>query len=198
MLTPPPADAVVLFDGTSLEAWETNGWSIQDGLMVAGKGDIVSKPVFGDAHIHVEFLIPDKRSEAIGNRGNSGVYLMSLYEIQIFDSHPMHRVQLYPDGQCASVYGETPPLFNACRKPGEWQSFDIIWTAPVFEGDVLVSPAKVTLFHNGVLVHHNQVVRGPTTHRDILPYHPHRSELPLKIQGHGAEVAFRNIWVRRL
>jgi hypothetical protein len=198
ILLSPPSDAVVLFDGKGLDAWQDNLWTLREGLLIAGEGDLQSKAVFGDCQIHLEFRIPEQPSRDLGNRGNSGVFPMSFYEIQIFDAHPMHAVKLYPDGQCAAIYGETPPLKNACRKPGEWQSFDILFTAPRFLEGRLVAPARVTLFHNGVLVHLNEPVRGPTTHKTILTYEPHAPELPFKIQGHGSSVAFRNIWVRKL
>ena len=110
----------------------------------------------------------------------------------------MHEEQIYPDGQAASIYGQTPPLVNACRKPGQWQSFDIVFTAPVFEGEKLVKRAKVTVFHNGVLVHWDQEIMGPMTHRRIDPYRPHPAKLPLVLQGHSSPLRFRNIWIRPL
>lgn len=110
----------------------------------------------------------------------------------------MHEEKLYADGQCASIYGQTPPLVNACRKPGEWQSFDITFTAPVFEGELLASPAYVTVYHNGLLVQNHEKVRGPTLHRGIAPYKAHASKLPITLKGHDSKVEFRNIWVRPL
>ena len=121
---------------------------------------------------------------------------MGRYEVQIFDSHPSHKLQVYPDGQCAAIYGETPPLVNACRKPSQWQSFDIIFTAPVFTDGKLSKPASVTMLHNGVLVHFNTVIHGPVQWRSIAQYKPHADKLPLKLQGHGSPVRFRNIWIR--
>ncbi len=129
------------------------------------------------------------------SRGNSGVLLMHLYELQIFDSY---SEKLYADGICAAIYGETPPLVNVCRKPGEWQSFDIVFHVPVFKDGHLQRPASLTVFHNGVLVHDNTPIYGPMAHCDILPYQPHAARLPLALQGHGNPVRFRNIWIRPL
>ncbi|MCH7224958.1 DUF1080 domain-containing protein [Haloferula sp. A504] len=197
--TPAPADAVVLFGGTGMDQWQVaEGWQVADGALVAGKRAMRTRQSFGDCQIHLEFMVPDVESPNFSDRGNNGVGLMGLYEIQIFDSHPMHEKKLYADGQCAAIYGETPPLVNACRRPGEWQSFDIVFIAPVFEGDKLVSPAYVTVHHNGVLVHHHEPIRGPVRWRGIAPYKPHPPKLPLVLMSHGSEVRFRNIWVRDL
>lgn len=197
--TPAPADAVVLFDGSGMDAWdEGEGWVVADGAMVAGKQPLRTKQAFGDCQIHVEFMVPDVESPNFSDRGNNGIGLMGRYEIQIFDSHPMHEKKVYADGQCAAIYGETPPMVNACRKPGEWQSYDIVFIAPVFEGDKLVSPARVTVHHNGVLVHHNEEIRGPVRWRGIAPYSPHPAKLPLVLMSHGSKVKFRNLWVRDL
>jgi hypothetical protein len=123
---------------------------------------------------------------------------MGRYEIQIFDSHWDHAEHIYPDGQAAAIYGETPPLVNACRAPGEWQSYDITFTAPVFDGDELIERAKVTVLHNGVRVHVDREIMGPIAHLRVAPYRPHAPELPLNLQGHGSPVRFRNVWIRRL
>jgi hypothetical protein len=129
------------------------------------------------------------------NRGNNGVLLMGLYEIQIFDSY---NEKLYPDGQAASVYAQTPPLVNATRKPGEWQSYDIVFTAPKWDGEKLVAPPRITMHHNGVLVHLNQEIFGETGHK-VLPRHRRKvSAGPIVLAGHHCPVRFRNIWVRRL
>jgi hypothetical protein len=194
----PPADAVVLFGGDSLAAFQPGTWRVENGGLIAGKGDLVSLAAFGDCQIHLEFRVPAEPASSLGDRGNSGIFPMGFYEIQIFDSHPSHRVQIYADGQCAAIYGETPPRVNASRPPGEWQSYDLIFIAPRFDGDRLVSPARVTLLHNGVLVHLDEEVRGRTGHRSLGAYAPHADRLPLKLQGHGSAVAFRNIWVRPL
>lgn len=198
VVLPPPADAVVLFAGGDLSAWEANQWHLRDGVLVAGEGDLISKASFGDCQIHLEFRTPADVSDELGNRGNSGVFPMMHYEVQVFDSHPSHAVQLYADGQCAALYGETPPLFNASRKPGEWQSFDIYFRAPRFNGGTLISPARITVLHNGIFVHIDQVIYGRNAWREIAPYRPHADALPLKLQGHGGRVSYRNIWVRPL
>lgn len=194
----PPSDATVLFSGQDLEAWHHEEWEVQGEELIAGHGNLVSRESFGDLQLHLEFQTPDIESEKFFNRGNSGVILMGLYEVQIFDSHPMHEKQIYPDGQCAAIYGESPPLVNASAAPGQWQSFDIIFKAPVFRHGELLSPATVTVFHNGVLAHENRTIRGPMNPKSIEPYKPHPSELPLALQGHGSPVKFRNIWLRRL
>ena len=198
-LTPAPADATVLFDGTDMKAWEGgDGWAVKDGSMIAGKKAMRSKEAFGNCQIHLEFMVPTQEAKKFSDRGNNGIGLMGKYEVQIFDSHPMHEKKLYADGQCAAIYAQTPPLMNACRKPGEWQSYDIVFIAPVFEGDKLVSPATVTVHHNGVLVHHAQTIHGPTKWRGIAPYKAHPSKLPLVLMSHGSPVQFRNIWIRNL
>ena len=197
--TSPPSDANVLFDGSSMNQWHSSDtWELKEGLLVAYKGGLTSKQAFGDCQIHLEFKIPTEPSEKFTDRGNNGVGIMGLYEIQIFDSHPMHEQKLYADGQCASIYGQTPPAINASRKPGEWQSFDITFIAPKFEGKRLVTPAYVSVYHNGVLVHNHEEIRGPTLHRGIAPYKPHAAKLPITLKGHGSKVEFRNIWVRPL
>ena len=195
--TPPPSDAIVLFDGSDMAQWKTKkAWRVDDGLLISGEGEMFSKPAFGNCQVHLEFRVPNEEPDKFSNRGNNGVGLMGLYEIQIFDSHPSHKDKLYADGQCAAIYSETPPLYNACRKAGEWQSFDITFTAPVFSGKKLVSPAFVTVYHNGVLVHNHEPIRGTTAWRVIAPYKPHAAKLPISLMGHGSAVAFRNIWVR--
>lgn len=193
-----PSDAIVLFDGADLSQWEPATWKVEDGSVEAGEGSLVTKEPFGDCQLHVEWMAPTEPPERLTSRGNSGVILMGQYEIQIWDSHPSHAEQIYADGQAASIYGQTPPLVNACRAPGEWQSFDLAFTAPVFEGEKLVKPAFVTMFHNGVLVHLNQQIMGPMAHAQIIPYSPHPAKLPLVLQGHGSPVRFRNVWIRPL
>jgi hypothetical protein len=193
---PVPGDAVVLFDGRDLARWQdAKGWKVVDGCLVAGQGDLRSKEEFGDAQIHVEFMGPVDFEGPWYNRGNNGVSLLGLYEIQIFDSW---NEKLYPDGQCAAIYGQTPPLVNVTRPPGQWQSFDILFTAPRFEGEKLLAPARVTVLHNGVLVHLNEEIHGTTGHRIAPKYEPKLSRGPLALAGHNCPVKFRNIWVRRL
>jgi len=193
---PAPADAVVLFDGRDLSQWEPTECTLVEGNIVAsGSGNLRSKAVFGDCQIHVEWMAPAHFEGPWYNRGNNGVFLMGLYEIQIFDSY---NEKLYPDGQAASIYGQTPPRVNACRPPGEWQSYDIVFTAPRFANGQLTQPARITMFHNGMLVHLEEPIRGETGHRIQPQYTKQVSEGPLAFGGHGCPVRFRNIWVRRL
>ncbi len=192
---PVPADAVVLFDGKDLSKWQDSGWKVEDGHIVAGNGSLVTKESFGDVQIHLEWMAPANFEGPWYNRGNNGVLLMGLYEIQIFDSY---NEKLYPDGQAAAIYGQTPPRVNVTRPPGQWQTFDIVFTAPRFEGDRLVAPARVTLFHNGVLVHLQEEVRGETGHRIVPEYKRKISRGPLALGGHDCPVRFRNLWVRPL
>lgn len=166
--------------------------------MEAGKGDLVSKHSFGDCQLHLEFCIPQGHETPLFDRGNSGVILMGHYEVQIFDSHSSHKQQVYPDGQCAAIYGETPPLVNVCRKAGQWQTYDIIFNAPVFDKDKVVKPATITVFHNGVIVHLNTVIHGALSHLEVKDYKPHLPQMPLLLQGHGCPVRFRNVWIRPL
>ncbi len=192
---PVPADAVVLFGGKDLNAWEASKWRVENGELVAGEGVLSSQQRFGNCQIHVEWLAPRDFKGPWYDQGNNGVLLMGLYEIQIFDSY---NERLYPDGQAAAIYGQTPPRVNVTRPPGEWQTFDIFFTAPTFDGDRLVQPARITMLHNGVLVHLNEPVHGETGHR-IVPAYTHKvSEGPLALGGHGCLVRFRNIWVRPL
>ncbi len=193
-----PSDAIVLFDGRDLSEWEPSKWKVVDGYVEAGEGSLVTKRAFGDCQLHVEWMAPAGPPSHMMSRGNSGVFLMGLYEIQIFDSHPSHEEQIYPDGQAASIYAQTPPLVNACRAPGEWQSFDVVFTAPRFDGEKLAEPATVTVLHNGVLVHRNQEIMGPTEHCHVTPYKAHPAKLPLEFQGHHSPVRFRNVWIRPL
>ena len=192
---PVPADAIVLFSGIDLSAWAESQWKIEDGEIVAGSGNLVSREQFGDMQLHVEWKAPADWQGPWDNRGNNGVMLMGLYEIQIFDSY---NEKLYPDGQAAAVYAQTPPLVNACRKPGEWQTYDIFFTAPKWEGEKLLSPARITMVHNGALVHLNQEIHGETGHKVIPRQRRKVSTGPLVLAGHSCPVRFRNIWVRKL
>ncbi|BDC53060.1 large, multifunctional secreted protein [Bryobacterales bacterium F-183] len=201
----PPADAIVLFDGKDLSKWQgaSNGklgdpkWTIKDGYMYATKdaGDLVSKDSFGDAQYHVEWSAPSVIDGASQWRGNSGFIIQKRYEIQVLDSW---NNPTYADGQAASIYGQWPPMVNASRKPGEWQYYDIAWEAPKFEGNKMVKPPFVTVFHNGVLVHHHQELIGQMAHRDVKAFEPHPFEQPLTLQDHDTRTRFRNIWVRKL
>jgi len=192
----PPSDAVVLFDGTSTDAWSGGPWAIEDGAMVVnGTGQIQTKESFGDVQLHLEWATPAEAEGESQGRSNSGVFLMGRYEVQILDSF---ENRTYADGQAAAMYGQYPPAVNACRAPGEWQAYDIVFEAPRFEGDEVVEPARVTVFHNGVLVHHAREFLGATAHRTVPKYAPHAAELPLALQDHGNPVRFRNVWARRL
>jgi hypothetical protein len=197
---PAPADAIVLFDGANLAQWHSGAkdaaWKVVDGYVeVNGTGDIETRASFGDCQMHVEFATPDPPKGDSQGRGNSGVFLMGRYEIQVLDSY---QNRTYADGQCAALYGQAPPLMNASAPPGTWQSYDITFRAPRFDGEKLASPATVTLVHNGVLVHGNQAFLGATQHRALPAYAPHAPELPLVLQDHGDPVRYRNIWIRRL
>lgn len=192
---PVPADAIVLFDGRNLDRWEKTTWQLVDGTIEATDGNLRSREEFGDCQMHLEWMPPANFDGPWYNRGNNGVLLMGLYEIQIFDSW---NEKIYPDGQAAAIYGQTPPLVNVCRPPGQWQSFDLAFTAPRFEGGKLVRPARLTLFHNGVLVQLNEEIHGETGHRIQPAYTRTVSQGPLVFGGHGCPVRFRNIWVRRL
>lgn len=197
----PPSDAVVLFDGTDGSGWvHADGrpmeWKVADGCMevVPKTGDIASREHFGDCQLHVEWAAPAEVKGDSQGRGNSGVFLMGRYEIQVLDCRDNPT---YADGTTAGIYGQYPPLVNACREPGEWQTFDIVWIAPRFDGGKLVSPARATVLHNGVLVHHDSELLGPTSHRKLTEYEPHGPG-PLVLQDHGDLVRFRNIWYRPL
>jgi hypothetical protein len=192
---PVPSDAIGLFLGRDLSAWQSNTWQVVNGEIVAGAGSLTTKESFGDMQLHLEWLAPADFEGPWYNRGNNGVLLMGLYEIQIFDSY---NEKIYPDGQAAAIYGQTPPRVNATRPPGQWQTYDLIFTAPRWDGKRLASPPRVTLFHNGVLVHLEEPVRGEIGHR-ILPEFKNRlNRAPLSLSGHDCPVRFRNIWVRPL
>jgi len=191
-----PSDATVLFDGTSLDAWSGGPWDLVDGAMqVNGKGSIRTKEHFGSIQLHLEWCSPAEVLSSSQGRGNSGVFLMGRYEIQVLDSYENAS---YADGQAAALYGQRPPEVNACRAPGEWQTYDVLFRAPRFEDGELVSPAVVTVLHNGVAVHHAQEFLGATAHRAVAKYEAHDETGPIQLQDHGNPVRFRNIWVRPL
>lgn len=190
-----PSDAVVLFDGQNLSKWQDSDWKVKEGYVEAGDGSLTTKESFGDIQLHLEWATPNPPEGELFNRGNNGVFLMGLYEIQIFESYVE---KLYPDGQAAAIYAQTPPLVNACRQPGQWQTYDILFRAPLFEGQRLVKPARVTMLHNGVLVHWDEEIRGETGHRVLPEYRQKSSRGPLMLHGHHNPVRFRNIWVRPL
>ncbi len=196
----PPSDAIVLFDGKDLSQWRDKktggpaGWQVEDGVAISAKGDIVTTNVFGDMQLHLEFREPVLKGCEGQDRGNSGVFLMGRYEIQILDCY---RNKTYADGAVGGIYGQHPPLANPSRPPGEWQTYDIVFTAPHFaaNGEV-TTPAFVTVVFNGVVVQNHQVIRGATNWKSPGKYTPHAAELPLALQYHKNAVAFRNIWVR--
>ncbi|HEY8485341.1 MAG TPA: DUF1080 domain-containing protein [Longimicrobiales bacterium] len=200
---PPPSDAIVLFDGRDVSKWRSSKggpvqWKVENGYMevVRGTGSIETIQGFGDVQLHIEWATPTPPRGEGQNRGNSGVFLMGRYEVQVLDSY---QNDTYPDGQAGALYGQYPPLVNASRAPGEWQTYDIIFRAPRFDAQGnLVRPARVTVFHNGVLVQDNVELVGPTAHRARPPYQAHPDRLPLVLQDHGDPVRFRNIWVREL
>ena len=198
---PAPSDAIRLFDGKDLSAFRGHDgeakWLVADGAMqINGTGDIETKANFGDCQLHVEWASPTPPKGTSQHRGNSGVFFFGRYEVQVLDSY---ENQTYADGQAAAVYGQTPPMVNACRKPGEWQTYDIVSRAPRFAADgALRAPARVTVIHNGVLVHLDQELLGQTAHRTMPRYEPHAAEGPLKLQDHGDPVRYRNLWIRRL
>jgi hypothetical protein len=208
-----PSDAIVLFDGKNLDQWESAndttkaaGWKVADGIITVDKktGNIQTKQRFMDYQLHLEYRIPENITGFDQARGNSGVFLASTgpgdagYEMQVLDNY---NNKTYVNGQAASIYKQYPPLVNACKKPGEWQTYDIIWTAPRFNEDgSLKSPARVTAFHNGVLVQNNVELKGPTLYIGTPSYKAHGAS-PLKLQAHGdpsAPISYRNIWLREL
>ena len=200
-----PSDAVVLFDGTDLSQWtDTKGkptkWIMGDGYMecVKGSGYIQSKRKFGSCQLHVEFATPSTVIGRDQGRGNSGVFLMGQYEVQVLDSY---NNRTYADGQCSALYGRAVPLVNSSRGPGQWQSYDIIFHRPVFKGKKVVKKATFTVLHNGVLVQDNVTLEGGTgwiNKHAVTDYTPHGDKGPIMLQDHGNPVRYRNIWVREL
>jgi hypothetical protein len=200
----PPADAIVLFDGKDLSRWcaDKGGgpapWKVMDGAMVvtAGTGGIHTAEGFGDCQLHIEWASPSPAEGSGQDRGNSGVFLMGMYEVQVLDSYGNRT---YPDGQAAAVYGQYPPLVNASRPPAQWQSYDIVFHAPRFdETGKMLRPARLTVLHNGVLVQDDVELTGPTAHKARPPYKAHPAKLPLGLQDHSHPVRYRNIWIREL
>lgn len=202
VFTPPPPDAIVLFGGTDLSAW-TGGdgaaaWTVHDGFVevMPGAGQIATREGFGDVQLHVEWAAPSPARGSGQEPGNSGVFLMGRYEVQILDTY---QNETYADGQAGALYGQYPPLVNASLPAGEWQSYDIVFHRPHFAEDGSVeSPARFTVLHNGVLIHDNVALVGPTAHQTRPPYSAHAARLPITLQDHGERVRYRNIWVRDL
>jgi hypothetical protein len=198
-----PSDATVLFGGKDLSQWlDKDGgpakWKVENGYIevVPESGYLHTKKAFGDCQLHVEFSEPVPPHGESQERGNSGVFLMGTYEIQVLDSY---ENKTYADGQASAVYGQYPPLVNASRPPGQWQWYDIVFHGPRFDkSGKLLRPARVTVFHNGVLVQDNVEPSGPTAHGERPPYAPGPDKAPLALQDHGNPVRYRNIWIREL
>ena len=190
-----PSDAIVLFDGTDLSNFENGeNWIVKDGYAQVAKSGIKSKQAFGDCQLHLEFATPAEVKGKGQGRGNSGVYMMGKYEVQILDSY---ENKTYYDGQCGAIYKQQPPTVNASRGPGQWQTYDIVFTAPRFGEDGTVkTPAYITVLHNGVLIHNHFELQGGTFWHKPAHYEKHPEKLPFTIQNHGNPIRFRNIWVR--
>lgn len=193
----PPSDAVILFDGKDLSAWNgAKNWKIEDGAMVAGRGDVRTKEGFGDCQLHIEWATPTPPTGEGQGRGNSGVFFMDNYEVQVLDSY---NNQTYFDGQAGAIYKQTPPMANAMKPPGEWNVYDIFWTAPRFnDNGSLKTPAYVTVIHNGVLLLNHFELQGDTPYDRPPQYNKHADRLPIRLQDHGNPTRFRNIWVREI
>ena len=199
----PPSDAIILFDGTDLSNWvgedgKQPAWKVEDGAMtvVKGTGAIRTKQGFGSVQLHIEWRTPTEIEGEGQGRGNSGIFLQDQYEVQVLDSY---NNRTYSNGQAGSVYKQHIPLANACRPPGEWQTYDIIYTAPIFDASGnLARHAYVTVIHNGVLVQDHVALRGPTQYIGQPEYKAHEDKLPLQLQDHSNPVSYRNIWIREL
>ena len=192
---PPPADATVLFDGKDLSKWKNKNWKVRDGYMLVTKGGQTSIDELGDIQLHLEWYVPAGLKGHGQGQGNSGVYMMGRYEIQVLNCYDNRT---YADGMTAALYGQVPPLVNACRRPGQWQSYDIHFKAPVFKDGKLVEAAYVTVYHNNVLVQDNARFLGAGVWRKVARYRPHGPKGPISLQAHGSPLRYRNIWVRPL
>lgn len=199
--TSAPSDAIILFDGKDFSQWENvDGgeikWKLENGAMTVSDntGSIQTKQRFGDCQLHIEWRTPGKIAGEGQNRGNSGIFFQKQYELQVLDSYDN---KTYFHGQAGSIYTQSPPLVNVCRKPGEWQTYDVVYMAPRFNADGSVEiPARITVFQNGVLVQNNFVIKG-TTYDLSKGYSPHY-KMPLELQDHQCAVSYRNIWIREL
>lgn len=208
-----PSDAIILFNGKNLDEWvavkdstSSNKWTVANNIITVNKsvGDIQTKRTFTDFQLHIEYRIPSNITGSGQARGNSGIFLAAFpwgaggYELQVLDNY---NNSTYVNGQAGSMYKQTPPLVNACRQPGEWQAYDVVWTAPRFNDDGSVkSPARVTVFHNGVLVQNNTELKGDTPYIGQPSYRKH-GPAPIKLQAHGDKsepISYRNIWLRNL
>jgi hypothetical protein len=194
----PPSDAIVLFDGKNFDAWQgADSWKVDDDGGFTVKGVLQTKQSFGDCQLHLEFATPKEVKSSGQGRGNNGIGLMGArYEIQVLDSY---ENKTYPEGQCASVYNQRPPMVNVSRKPGEWQTYEIIFTTPRFDEEGKVrKPGYVTLLHNGVLVQNHTEIQGNTFFDRPTAYSKHAEKQPLQLMYHGNPVRFRNIWIREI
>jgi hypothetical protein len=202
----PPSDAIILFDGKDLSKWvnRRNGkitdpatWKVENGYVevAPSAGELLSKEKFGDIQLHIEWASPSVVTSSSQGRGNSGVLFMERYEIQVMDCY---NNPTYADGSAGAIYGQWPPLVIPCRKPGEWQSYDIIFEAPKFDGEKVVKPVYFTVFHNGVLLHNHKESMGPMVYRQVAHYTGHAPQESLMLQAHNNPVRYRNIWVRRI
>ncbi|MFZ4476310.1 MAG: 3-keto-disaccharide hydrolase [Saprospiraceae bacterium] len=201
--TQAPSDAIVLFDGKKLDEWlsakdsSAAKWEISEGAMTVkpGTGDMITKRNFSDFQLHLEFATPEIVKGEGQGRGNSGIFLQNRYEVQVLDCY---QNRTYSNGQTGAIYKQSIPLVNACRKPGAWQTYEILYTAPRFNQDgILLTPAYVTVLHNGILIQNHVAVKG-TTEYIGLPKNEAHGKGPLKLQDHGDLVRYRNIWVREL
>lgn len=209
----PPSDAIVLFDGENASGLvhDSGGkltWHINkdDGYIVIPPkkekaGGMRTEKSFGNCQLHIEWASPEVIEGSGQGRGNSGIYFMGKYEVQVLDSWTDNNYKnnkTYADGLAATIYGQHPPLVNVCRKPGEWQSYDIVFLRPIFDGDKVVRKARVTVLHNGAAVHNNLEIEGASAHKTVAKYKYHPDKLPISFQNHGNPVRYRNIWVREL
>jgi hypothetical protein len=199
----PPSDAIVLFNGKDLSAWldknnQPAKWILENNAMTVAKGtgDIHTEKKFGSCQLHIEWRTPEKVVGESQGRGNSGIFFMGRYELQVLDSY---NNRTYSNGQAGSIYKQHIPLVNASRKPGEWQTYDVVFTAPSFNADGTVqSPARITVLHNGVLVQNNVEIKGSTAYIGKPAYTKHDEKESLSLQDHGNPVSYRNIWIREL
>ena len=194
----PPSDAIVLFDGKDLSKWKgpkgEAHWKIQDGYFEETKGGNLSTiDSWGDFQLHIEWASPAEVKGSSQGRGNSGVFLHGRYEVQVLDSY---ENLTYADGQASALYGQWPPLVNAARKPGEWQTYDIVFHAAKFKDKELAQPATVTVFHNGVLTHEKKELLGPSQHKQVAKESAYDGKGPISLQDHGNPTRFRNVWIR--
>jgi len=199
----PPSDAILLFDGKNTSEWicdkdnSPSKWKVENDYMEANKtGGIHTKREFGNCQLHIEWRTPAVVSGTSQGRGNSGIFLMNRYELQVLDSYGNVT---YADGQAGAIYGQHPPIVNVCRGPGQWQSYDVSFLRPIFDDKGnCVRKARITEIQNGVVVHNNLEIEGATAHKVKAKYSPHRDKEPISLQDHGNPIAYRNIWIREL